>query len=277
LYKVQPYVEANVYLAAVYQTKHHDDDAKDALSEALAVKPTYRLDDKLAGGPLADLVVSVRRETAEGHKGSASIFTTPAGGKIFIDGELRGYGPLSLDRLPVGKHLVRFERPGYMNVGLVANITSTDDAIVKGRALPTPEFSEQEDGLAQSLKEVDSARCGPATFALLAHYKLERGIFANVSTSGDNLVLDLAMVDSAQRKRIAHRRNSFEGEDPENVAREVSHLVDGLLADAAAEDKPRDAKPAAEKDPLDSVNGMEDWGDDDDAPRKKHKSGGEGE
>ena len=271
LYKMDDFTRASGYLAAVYQAKHRDDDAKDALTEALAVKPAFRLEGKLDEGPVGDLLRSARRESNAGHKGSASLFTTPPGGKVFVDGELKGYGPLSLDRLPVGKHFVRFERAGYMNVGQMAEVVSTDDIAVKARFVPTHEFAAEEEALAQALKEVDSPKCGPATFSLLDHYRLERAIFANVSTTGDNLVLDLSLVDGAQHRRIAHRRNSFQGEEPDNIGREVRRLVSGLLADADAAEKPRAEKEASD-DPLDSVSGMEDWGDEDDAPRKRHKS-----
>ena len=273
LYQIDSYSDANAYLAAVDLAKHHDDDAEDALSQALAVKPNLRLDEKLEGGPLAALMRSVRHDIAEGHKGSVSIFSAPAGGKIFVDGELKGYAPLSLDRLALGKHLVRFERAGYMNAGQVVEVVSTEDATAKGRFVPTDDFSSQVDGVTQALKEVSSAHCGPATFALIKHYNLDRAIFANVSTTGDNLVLDLSLVDGAEHARIAHRRNSFEAEDADAVNREVNHLVSSLLADAEAADRPATAKKAPD-DPLDSVSGMEDWGDDssDDAPRKKHHS-----
>ena len=193
---------------------------------------------------------------------------------------MKGFAPLSVDRLPVGRHLVRFERPGYMNVGQVIEVTSTDDTPVKAHFQATKDFADVEDQVGQALKEVDSTSCGPSTFRLLKHYTLDRAIFANVRTTGDNLVLDLALVDSAAKKRVAHRRNSFEGEDPGNLTREVNKLVAGLIADA--EDRPKDGNAKASKDPLDGVDGMEDWGDekgssrnnsgdDDDAPKKKKK------
>ncbi|MBS2030299.1 MAG: PEGA domain-containing protein [Deltaproteobacteria bacterium] len=280
LEKPDEYCDAWAYLGAVYQLKHKDDDAKDNLAQALAVEPGYKLDAKLGASPVADLMRQVRRESGEGHKGSISLFSTPAGGRAYLDGELKGFAPLSVDRIPVGRHLVRFERPGYMNVGQVVEIASTDESAVKAHFQATKDFSDVEDQVGQALKEVDSSSCGPSTFRLLKHYTLDRAIFANVRTTGDNLVLDLALVDAAAKKRVAHRRNSFEGEDPQNLTREVNKLVAGLIADA--EDRPKDPKASASKDPLDKVDGMEDWdedkgnsrgsgGDDDDSPKKKKK------
>jgi tetratricopeptide (TPR) repeat protein len=279
LEKPDAYADAHAYLAAVYLLKHKDDDAKDGLAEVLAVEPGYKLDAKLSAGPVGDLLRQVRRETNEGHRGSTSLFSTPAGARVFIDGEVKGYAPLSVDRLPVGRHLVRFERPGYMNFGQVVDITSTDDTPVKAHFQATKDYADVEDQLGQALKEVEATACGQATFRLIKHYNLDRAIFANVRTSGDNLVLDLALVDLPSHKRIAHRKNSFEGEDPQNLSREVNRLVAGLLADA--DDRPK-ASSGGSKDPLDSIDGMEGWdedkgggrssSDDDDRPKKKKKA-----
>lgn len=277
LEKMEPYVEANEYLAAVLQLRHKDDDAKDALAQALAVKPGLKLEGKLGTSPVADLLREVRHEDRETHKGSASLFTTPSGGRVFIDGEVRGYTPMSVDRLPVGKHFVRFERPGFQNAGQVVEITSTDDAVVRGKFVPTKDFASIEDTVPMALKEMESSAAGPASFKIIKHFNLDRAIFAAVRTSGDTLVLDLAMVDGSAHRRIARRRNSFEGDDNKNLERDVNHLVAGLIADADEKAAKTDAKGG---DPLDHVSGMEDWDDDkgggrapdEDSPRKKKKS-----
>lgn len=280
LEKLDDLADAHAALAAVLHLKHKEDDAKDALAEALSLKPTYRPDAKLAAGPVGELLRTVKREAADIHRGSISAFSTPTGGRVFLDGEVRGYTPLTIDRIPVGKHLVRMERPGYQNFGQAIEVTSTEEVAVKGHLTPTKDFAEVEDQVGQALKEVDSASAGPAAFKLLSHFHADRGVFANVRTSGDNLVLDLALVDARAHKRVAHRRNSFEGEDPKNLEREVGRLVQALLADA---DEGAPAKASSgSKDPLDSVSGTEDWdedhggskrrgSDDEDAPRKKKK------
>ena len=171
------------------------------------------------------------------------------------------------------------EAKGVKAFGQVVDITSTDDTPVKAHFQATKDYADVEDQLGQALKEVEATACGQATFRLIKHYNLDRAIFANVRTSGDNLVLDLALVDLPSHKRVAHRKNSFEGEDPQNLSREVNRLVAGLLADA--DDRPK-ASSGGSKDPLDSIDGMEGWdedkggsrssSDDDDRPKKKKKA-----
>lgn len=81
-----------------------------------------------------------------------------------------------------------------------------------------------------------------------------------------------------------HKRNSFEGEAPNNLSREVAHMVGQFLSDA--DEVPRPTRSSGHKDPLDSVSGEEEWDedkpsssskrrgndDDDDQPKKKAKS-----
>ncbi len=270
LEKPDPYVEAIAYLAGTLQLRNKEDDARDELITALGMKPAFKPDAKLGSNAFMDLLRSAKKEMNEGHKGTASVNTVPAGGKVIVDGESKGYAPVSIDRLPVGKHVFIFERGGYQNGGQVAEVSSTEDTIIKGKFVPTQNFADVEDSLSQAAKEVQSSSAGPNTWKLLSHFKLDRAIVAVVRTSGDNLVLDLALVDAKAKRRISKRRNSFEGEEYGTLNREVNKLVSGLLADAEDPEKNGTVKPKNNgKDPLDSVSGMEDWDDDNGSSSKK--------
>jgi hypothetical protein len=278
-------VEAHAYLAAVLQLKGKEDDARDELIEALAMKPAFRPSGKLDGGAFLDLLKAAKKESAEGHRGSASVYTVPPGGKVIVDGEVKGFAPVSIDRLPVGKHVFVFERPGYYNGGQVSEVTSTDDLALKGHFSPTKDYAEVEDAVAQCAKEVTSSTAGPNTWKVLSHFKIDRAIIGNVRTSGDNLVLDLVLVDAKSKKRISKRKNSFEGEEYGTLGREVNKLVSGLFADAEDPEKQGGKVKNVTRDPLDNVSGMEDWdedgnggaanaGSEDDKGKKKKKGGG---
>ena len=57
------------------------DNVKVLIQQALAVKPGFKLDGKLATSPLADLLREVKHDERQTHSGSASLFSTPPGGR----------------------------------------------------------------------------------------------------------------------------------------------------------------------------------------------------
>jgi tetratricopeptide (TPR) repeat protein len=267
LEKIDGYVDALTYLAGTLQLKSKEDDARDLLDQALAIRPAFKPEGKLAAGPFLDLLKDARKESRETHHGSVSLYTTPAGGKVYVDGELKGFAPLTVDRLPVGKHLFRFERAGYMNVGQFAEVSSTDELAIRNKLVPTKDFADYEDTVAQAVKESGSATAGAQTWKLMSHYKLDRAIIGIIRTSGSNLVLELNLMDGKTKHRLAKRRNSFEGEEYGSLNKEVARLVSGLLADAEDPEKSGLApKKHTSRDPLDNVNGTEDW-DEDNGPK----------
>ncbi len=282
LEKVENYVEAHMYLAASLQLRNKQEDAKDEVIDALAIRPNYKPAGKLAGGAFADLLRAAKKENGEVHRGSASFTTVPPGGKVFIDGEFKGFSPLSVDHLAVGKHVFVFERAGYYNGGSVADVTSVDDLELKGRFNPTKDYADIEDSVGAMGQELDSATAGPNTWKVLSRFKVDRALIVNLRTSGDTLVIDLALVDANGKKRLAKRRTSFEGEEYGAVSHEVTRLVNGVLSDAEALEKGGGKKKATTRDPLDGVSGEEDWDDEksdkmstspgnDDKPKKGKK------
>lgn len=270
--KIDPVVDAYGYLGAVYQLRNKTDDARDMIQQALALKSGFKPDPKF-GQAYLDLLRDVRREVSEGHKGSIAISTVPSGAKVFVDGEFRGYAPNAIERLPLGKHHLRLEKPGYLNLGQTVEVNSVEETTVKSHFQATREFADFEDAVPAAVKECDGPTAGPSTWKLVNHFKVDRAVFGTVKTSGDSLVLELALVDNKAHRRIARVRRSLEGEESGALNRSVNKVVEALLTQAD-EGVQREGKRG---DPLNHVSGMEDWDEDgagaagDDAKKGKKK------
>jgi hypothetical protein len=268
--KLDIYADAWGYLAAAHQGRGADDDAKDAAVQAMCIKPTWKPEGKTAASaPFNDVLKEARKESAENHRGSAFITTVPSGGRVYVDNEFKGYAPVTVERLTLGKHIFKFERPGYTTTTQVDEVNSTDDAQVKGHFTATHDYADMESVVNEAAQELQTA-VGPNSLKVLSRFKVDRAIIGEAKTVGDNVVLDLTMVDAKTKKRLAHRKNSFEDEQYGTLNREVEKLTQGLLADA--EDAGKGQKKVSGKDPLEDRSGMEDW--DDDSPTKR-KTGDE--
>jgi hypothetical protein len=65
---------------------------------------------------------SVRRDVVNGPAGSLSVASIPSHGRVYVDGAFRGVTPCTVDRLPVGTHLVVVRKTGYETWGGAAEV-----------------------------------------------------------------------------------------------------------------------------------------------------------
>jgi hypothetical protein len=251
------YCEALVHLAAVQMLKGEEQGARDALSNLLAVDRGYKFDGPVFGKAFKLLYRDMQQAmTREGRLGAINVQSTPPGGRVFLDGDYKGYSPLAIDGVPVGKHLLRIERPGYVTYGQLVDVTGPEGAIIKPRLTATSEYSSLEDSLDAVVGELVREQGTKALMSLGPKLHVDRALVGTVRTSGTRVRLEVVLVDFAGRAKLARRARTFLGDEYGELAKEVQRF--GNLILAAAERRP-DPKAKESNDPLDSRSGMEEW------------------
>ncbi|MFZ5441628.1 MAG: PEGA domain-containing protein [Myxococcota bacterium] len=264
--------------AAVLQARGDVEEAKIAILDLLSLAPTYELDRKRYPQNFLALKAQVATGRNAQLRGNVTVKTKPAGARVYLDGELQGYSPLTLQTLPIGKHLVRVERPGFKQAGALVEITPDDQEI-------TPElvatsgykaFDSLMDRLAgEALKDK-----GGATMTSVANsLKLDRAVIGVLreNESGEGSELTMTYFDLKAGRRIAVKRASFQGDEFGQLKGEVARMVNHLLNSGEAN---ADSKVSRTADPLDGKAGTEDWSSDDRGGRntsrdKKNKNKGD--
>ncbi|MGM0577337.1 MAG: PEGA domain-containing protein [Myxococcota bacterium] len=66
----------------------------------------------------------VQRQRTEQASGSVDVVTEPAGAEVRIDGEVRGYSPVSVPDLAPGMHWVQAQLDGYVRQGSLVEVPS---------------------------------------------------------------------------------------------------------------------------------------------------------
>lgn len=269
--------DAVAMYAAVLQARGDVEESKIAILDLLALAPTFELDRKRYPQNFLALKAQVATGRNAQLRGNVTVKTRPAGARVYLDGELQGYSPLTLQTLPIGKHLVRIERPGFKQAGVMVEVTPEDQDV-------TPEliatsgykaFDSLMDRLAgEALKDK-----GGATMTSVANsLKLDRAVIGVLreNESGEGSELTMTYFDLKAGKRIAMKRASFQGDEFGQLKGEVARMVNHLLnaGDANSEKVSRSA------DPLDNKAGTEDWSGDDRGGRnssrdKKNKGKGD--
>ncbi|MGC4122628.1 MAG: PEGA domain-containing protein [Myxococcales bacterium] len=265
------YCETLAYLAGAQVMKGDEQGARDVLKQLLAIEKTFRFDSAVFGKNLMVLVRDVERKLAEETLVAITVQTNPAGGKVFLDGNYKGYAPLTIDRQTPGKHLLRVERPGSITYGQLVDVGSGDEITVKAKLTSTPEFSSLEGSLDKIIDELERGEGATELYRLGTKLKVERAIVGLVRTNDNRVNLDCVFVDFPGKKKLSKKNRSFQGEEFGELGKEVQRFGNLLIAEG---DSGR-GNAKASSDPLDSRTGDEDWDEEGSGSNIKPASGGD--
>jgi len=271
------YCEPMAYLAGAQIMKGDEQGARDMLKQLLAIEKSYRFDSAVFGKNLMVLVREVERRLAEETLVAITVQTNPSGGKGYLDGNYKGFAPLTIDRQTPGKHLLRVERPGSITYGQLVDVGSGDEITVKAKLTATPEFSALEGSLDKVIDELERGEGASELFRLGSKLKVDRAIVGLVRTNDTRVTLDCVFVDFPSKKKLSKQRRSFQGDEFGELNKEVQRFGNLLIAEGDSGRGLQSAK--ASGDPLDSRTGDEDWdeegsgssvaSEEDDRPKKK--------
>ena len=249
------YCDTMAYLAGAQLMKGDEQGARDVLRNLLAVDRSYKFDSAVFGKNMIVLVKEVQKTLAHDALVSVTVQTSPPGGRIYIDGNYKGYAPLTVERLPVGRHLLRVERAGYVTFGQLAEVGGTDESSLKAKLLATPEFSTLENSLDKVAEEIEHGEAANELMKLGAKLRVDRAIVGLVRSSETRVTLDCVLVDFAAKKKLARKTRGFEGDEYGELQKEVERFGNLLMAEAdGGKEKVKNSS-----DPLDSRSGVEDW------------------
>jgi hypothetical protein len=197
--------------------------------------------------------------------GSLAIKTDPPGGSLYLDGQLKGVTPESLDGLIAGKHLVVVKKPGYENWGQViqvdaGNLVSLSPKLTPGKAGSGFARTVERAGKAISDEELrgEVLRLGQTLgldwvfLCQLQHGEYETKLTGYLFEFSQSRVL-------FKNKLVIDASDYGMDEEVRNFGK--AFLRSGLKALR---------KFREEGDPLTSRSGTEDWYRDDSAKKKEH-------
>lgn len=243
--------------AASLNARGEIEEAKIALLDLLALAPTFELDKKRYPQEFISLRAQVATSRNAQLRGNFEVKTKPSGARVYLDGEFQGYTPVNLQTLPIGKHMLRVERPGFKRWGALVEV-SPEDGEISNELGVTPGYKAYDaivDNLAGDLLKDR----GSATMKGLAKtLGLDRAVVAvlkEVSDSGA-IEMNIGLFDLKEGKRLAGKRSNFQGDEFGQLKLEIGRVVTHLINMAAGA---TDSKMVKSSDPLDSKTGMEEW------------------
>ncbi|MFP2963707.1 PEGA domain-containing protein [Myxococcus sp. 1LA] len=251
-----PLCDALALYAAVLHLRGEVEEAKLALIDLIALAPTHELSPKRFTREFISLRVQVATSRTSKLRGTATVNSRPAGARVFVDGEAVGFTPVTLPALPIGKHLLRVERPGFRQYGQIMEV-ATDDAEVTANLVPTSSYKAYDKQLDRVAGEVNRAGEKASGVAAMAQsLGLDRVMVGTLRANGEGTELTLGYYDGRTGQRMAGRRMSVQGDEFGQLKQEMERVVNHLVNSIGE-------KVSRSRDPLDNRGGMEDWSSED--------------
>lgn len=266
--------DAVAMFGSVLQARGDVEEAKIAILDLLALSPTFELDRKRYPQNFLSLKAQVATSRNAQLRGSVTVKTKPSGARVFLNGELQGYSPHTLQTLPIGKHLVKIERPGFKQLGLMVEITPEDQEITS-ELIATSGYKAFDALMDRLAGEALKDKGGSTMVSVANSLKLDRAVISVLKqASSESTELTMAYFDLKTGRRIAIKRVAFQGDEFGQLRGEVERMVNHLVNSEGGGDKV-----TRSADPLDNKAGTEEWQGEDrggkNVNREKKSKGGD--
>lgn len=251
--------DATAMYAAVMQARGDAEEAKLAVLEYLALKPQSPLDPKRYPPEFQKLVGQVEASQRAQVRNSLVVSSSPPGARVYLNGESKGYAPLTIPGVPIGKVLVHLERPGFMRSGRIVSMALRDEEVAE--TLRATEDYRSYDGLMDRLAtEALKNRPGSAMTSVGKMLGLDRAVIGILRTrDASSLELSLVYADLRKPARLSALRSVIQGDEYGQLDGVIGRLLTQTVNTAEAGAR----GPKKGNDPLEGVSGTEDWGAED--------------
>lgn len=267
--------DAVAMYATTLQARGDVEEAKIAILDLLALGPSFELDRKRYPQDFLALKAQVATSRNAQLRGNIVVKTRPAGARVYLNGEFQGFTPHTIQTAPIGKALLRIERPGFRQVGVLVEVTPEDQNVTQ--ELVSTSAYKAYDGLldklaGEALKDKGGATMSAVSKSLALDHAVI-GVLKNLET-GSQSELTLAYFDLRNGRRLGVKRATFQGDEYGQLKGEVGRMVNHLVNNAESGGE----KVSRSGDPLDNRAGTEDWNAEDRGGRtnsrdKKKKTG----
>lgn len=248
-----------MYAACLYM-RGESEEAKLQLLDLISLAPTKALDSKVYPADFVALKRQVTDSRNAALRGNVLVKSKPAGARVFVNGEFQGFTPMTLPVLPIGKALVRLERPGFQQAALLVDVTPEDSEVTQA-LVPSSTYSTFDDLLEKLATEAMKDKGGNTMIKVAGTLRLEKAIIAVTQEvpNSSSTQIHLTLYDLKSGRRMGVRKATVQGDEYGQLKGEIGRMVNALVNNAEAPVE----RVVQSSDPLDRKAGMEEWNQED--------------
>ena len=267
--------DAMALYAGVLHARGDTEEAKLQLLDFISLAPQGKdLDKKIFPADFVELKRLVGESRNAQLRGNVTVKTKPEGARVYVNSEFVGYSPMTVPTLPIGKALIRFERPGFVQTAILADVTP-EDSEVTTQLTATQAYAAYDNVADKLANEAVKDKGGAAMTRVSSSLGIDRAVVAVIkgTEDGEATNITLAYCDLKSGKRYSVRKVAVQGDEYGQLKGEVGRLVNALINTAEGPSE----RVSRSSDPLDHKEGYEDWKNEDrggrDGLREKKSKG----
>lgn len=224
---------ALAHLGAALTLRGSSEEGVSTFVELLTLAPSYHPENF---PPTVTKVFDRALETyGAAKRGGLEIYSTPPYAAVFLNGELRGVTPVSLEDLPAGTHYLRLEKDGFITHGGPIEVSPEQELTSQTKLRDVRRGPELRDLLAKSAREVLEDGMGSALKDLSRLLKCDTLVSISIAQSGRDVTLVGAVFDTGAASRLATER-AVVSADAASFGKDVESFIMRLEAAASRTD-----------------------------------------
>ena len=260
--------DATAMLAATLIARGDTEEAKFVLLDLTSLGGP-ELDRKRFSQDVFTLKAQVSASRNAQLRGSLTVKSKPAGGRVYVNGEFQGFTPATVQTLPNGKTLIRVDRPGFKQAGAVVDVGPEEQEFTLELAA-TPTFKTFDGQLDRLATEAIKDKGGATMAGVGKSLGLDRAIIAVLRENDGENEIALGYYELKSGKRLGFKRSTFHGDEYGQIRGEVGRMVTWLLNNAEGGGYDETVSRTS-SDPLDRKSGSEEWNAEDKGGRTTAK------
>jgi hypothetical protein len=180
----------------------------------LVLHPDAQLDSMVFPPSLAATFNRIANEVQNSATGGLRVDPSTLGAEVWVDGAFRGIGPVTLERLVEGEHIIRLVRRGHRNWGRKKSVHANSQEVIRQGLKPLPGF-ERLNGLGVQLADAAGSETYPrAAGELMDWMGVERAFFILVESGTEGLAVRAYYYDRLSQSRLKAQKKVFDPGDP---------------------------------------------------------------
>lgn len=131
---------------------------KDLIKRSLLLYSAQSANEYAYSVDIRNIYEHAKREIADLATGNIEVQSTPEGAEVFLNGEFKGYTPMTLDNAAAGSHLVEVRKDGYLRWSAPADVPEGGRAPVSAILTAAPNQGALYKAVASVKRSMKSAK-----------------------------------------------------------------------------------------------------------------------
>ncbi|MBN2493307.1 MAG: PEGA domain-containing protein [Deltaproteobacteria bacterium] len=204
------YVETLLFIGAAFILSGDEEQGRMAFNEVAMFDKRRTLSAKTFPPSMIEIFNSVKEQVAASPVGQVLVKSNPPAAEVYLNGVFKGITPVTLAKVPEGRHFVRIEQDGFLPWGQTVDFFATHEESVEATLKVSGGRGEYQ---AKTKSVLGDLEADPPAFALVKLGEwtgANRLVMLKVTQRKNEISVAAVMIGLNPRKKLSYRTETFD-------------------------------------------------------------------